>query len=113
MLPPLAESMAHNHRPPATRMTSYTGLALIFVPVVGELVQSTTGQWMVRPPLRCPRGHPLRPGRMLVGSIACSCGRHLTWRCECGAVTYGPGHDTAEVLAFAFGQGCEPSTTQS
>jgi hypothetical protein len=27
---------------------------------------------------------------MLVGSIACSCGRHLTWRCECGAVTYGP-----------------------
>jgi hypothetical protein len=24
------------------------------------------------------------------GSIACSCGRHLTWRCECGAVTYGP-----------------------
>jgi hypothetical protein len=57
---------------------------------VGELVQSTTGQWMVRPPMRCPRGHVLRPGRMLVGSIACSCGRHLTWRCECGAVTYGP-----------------------
>jgi hypothetical protein len=47
---------------------------------------------MVRPPLRCPRGHPLRPGRMLVGSIACSCGRHLTWRCECEAVTYGPAH---------------------
>jgi hypothetical protein len=36
------------------------------------------------------------PGRMLVGSIACSCGRHLTWRCECGAVTYGP----------ALGEGC-------
>jgi hypothetical protein len=32
----------------------------------------------------------LRPGQMLVGSLACSCGRHLTWRCECGAVTYGP-----------------------
>jgi hypothetical protein len=27
---------------------------------------------------------------MLVGSIACSCGRHLTWSCECGAVSYGP-----------------------
>ncbi|MDT5120486.1 MAG: hypothetical protein QOE30_6225 [Mycobacterium sp.] len=27
---------------------------------------------------------------MLVGSIACSCGRHITWRCECGAVAYGP-----------------------
>jgi hypothetical protein len=57
---------------------------------VGERVQSTWGQWIVRPPLRCPRGNPLRPGRMLVGSIACSCARHLTWRCECGAVTYGP-----------------------
>jgi hypothetical protein len=29
-------------------------------------------------------------GRILVGSLACSCGRHLTWRYECGAVTYGP-----------------------
>jgi len=37
-----------------------------------------------------PRGHLLQAGRMLVGSIACSCGRHLTWGCECGAVTYGP-----------------------
>ena len=36
---------------------------------VGELVRSTSGQWMVRPPLRCPRGHPLRPGRMLVQKI--------------------------------------------
>ena len=27
---PLAESMAHNHRPPATRMTSYTGLPLMY-----------------------------------------------------------------------------------
>jgi hypothetical protein len=57
---------------------------------VGELVRCTTGQWMVRPPLYCPHGHALRPGRMLVGTIACSCGRHMTWRCECGAVTYGP-----------------------
>jgi hypothetical protein len=32
----------------------------------------------------------LQPGRVLVGSIACSCGRHLSWRCECGAVTNGP-----------------------
>jgi hypothetical protein len=57
---------------------------------VGELVRSTSGAWMVRPPTHCPRGHRLRPDRMLVGSIACSCGRHLTWRCDCGAVTYGP-----------------------
>jgi hypothetical protein len=36
---------------------------------VDELVQSTTGQWMVRPPLHCPRGHRLRTGHVLVGSI--------------------------------------------
>jgi hypothetical protein len=29
---------------------------------VGELVRSTTGQWIARPLLRCPRGHPLRRG---------------------------------------------------
>jgi hypothetical protein len=34
---------------------------------------------------------------MLVGRIACSCGRHLTWCCECGAATYGP--------ALAYGCG--------
>jgi hypothetical protein len=35
---------------------------------VGELVRSTSGQWMARPPLQCSRGHKLRPGRMLVGA---------------------------------------------
>jgi len=39
------------------------------MPAVGELVRSTSGQRMVKPPLRCPRGHPLRPGRMLVGTV--------------------------------------------
>src|SRR3984957_1274116 len=57
---------------------------------IGELVRSTSGQWMARPPLRCPRGHTLRAGRVLGGSVACSGGRHLTWRCEWGALTYGP-----------------------
>jgi hypothetical protein len=52
------------------------------MPAIGELVRSTTGQWMGKPPLHCPRGHRLRPGHTLVGSIACSCGRHLTWRCQ-------------------------------
>ncbi len=57
---------------------------------VGELVRSTSGAWMVRPPQVCERGHRLVPGRVLVGSVACSCGRHISWRCECGAMTYGP-----------------------
>jgi hypothetical protein len=59
------------------------------MPAVGELVWFSASQWAV-PPLRCPRGHLMRPERMLVGSTECSCGRHVTWRCHCGAVTYGP-----------------------
>jgi hypothetical protein len=59
------------------------------MPAVGELV-CRSGQWMVQPPEVCPRGHRLLPGRMLVGTVACSCGRHITWQCECGEVTYGP-----------------------
>src|SRR5271166_506724 len=55
--------------------------------LVGELVRCTDGCWTVRPFER--RGHKLATGRMPVSSIACSCGRYLTWRCECGAVTYG------------------------
>jgi len=31
---------------------------------VGELVRSTTGQWIARPPLRCPRGHQRRHQRV-------------------------------------------------
>lgn len=68
---------------------NFRGSSVDVMAGVGELVQSTSGQWMVRPPTHCLRGHALRPGRMLVGSIACSCGRHITWRCDCGAV-YGP-----------------------
>jgi integrase len=70
---------------------------------VGELVQSTSGQWTARPPLRCPSGHLLRPGRMLVGSIASSCGRHLTWACECGVVTYGLRWTASKVGDFEAG----------
>ena len=43
-----------------------------------------------RPPQRCTSGHWLLPGRMIVYAIACSCGEHLTWECECSAITYGP-----------------------
>ena len=71
---------------PGADCCAYPGV----MPAVGDLVRSIDGAWMVRPPTHCAHGHRLRPGRMLVGSIACSCGRHLTWRCECGAVTYGP-----------------------
>lgn len=64
------------------------------MPAVGELVRSTTGEWIVRPPERCLRGHLLGPHRALVGHQPCGCGRrggHMTWRCRlCDAVVYAP-----------------------
>jgi hypothetical protein len=62
------------------------------MPAVGELVRCTEGRWMVRPPERCPRGHQLGAGRVLVGRQPCSCrGGHTSWFClECGAVVYMP-----------------------
>jgi len=35
--------------------------------VLGELVQTTAGQWMTQPPTRCPNGHALGPNEVLVG----------------------------------------------
>jgi hypothetical protein len=57
---------------------------------VGDLVLSTGGEWMVRPPERCGNGHPITPGHVLVGTAVCSCqDRHLTWMCDCGSTVYG------------------------
>jgi hypothetical protein len=60
---------------------------------VGELVLCTDGRVMVRAPERCGLGHPITPGRVLVGSVPCACdhGRHMTWLCGCGSTVYGPG----------------------
>jgi hypothetical protein len=52
-------------------------------PAVGELVRSTAGQWIARLYGWLPVA---APGRILVGSIGCSCGRHLTWCYECELV---------------------------
>jgi hypothetical protein len=58
---------------------------------VGDLVLSADGEWMVRPPQHCGHGHPITPGRVLVGTAVCACqDRHLTWLCECGSMVYGP-----------------------
>ena len=45
------------------------------MPAVGDLVRPTEGAWMVLPPRRCPQGHSLGPGRVLVGRVACRCGQ--------------------------------------
>ncbi|NKS29193.1 hypothetical protein GS534_00415 [Rhodococcus hoagii] len=49
-----------------------------------------------RAPKKCPNGHALEPGKVLVGWFACNCterGGHRTYDCrQCGAVIYHPPH---------------------
>jgi hypothetical protein len=37
----------------------------------GQLVRTTNGRWITKPPTRCPNGHPLGPNEVLVGHQAC------------------------------------------
>ena len=39
--------------------------------MLGELVQTTAGKWIIHPPARCPNGHEFGPGRALMGYQAC------------------------------------------
>ena len=39
--------------------------------MLGELVQTTAGEWIIHPPTRCPNGHTLVPNHVLVGHVAC------------------------------------------
>lgn len=59
---------------------------------VGDLVQTTSGAWVVRSPTHCANGHRLAPDRCLVGFAHCSHGDgHTSWWCrECGDTVYGP-----------------------
>jgi hypothetical protein len=58
---------------------------------VGDLVLGIDCSWMVRPPERYGNGHPITPGRVLVGTAVRACqDRHLTWSCECGSKVYEP-----------------------
>lgn len=50
--------------------------------VVGDLVQRR-GKWITLAPTHCPHGHPLGPGQVLVGHVACG-GHgtgHTLWHC--------------------------------
>lgn len=63
------------------------------MPEVGDLVRTTVDTWITRPPARCPNGHALDAGRVLVGHEACAGhgGGHTTWTCRtCEATVYGP-----------------------
>ena len=64
---------------------------MVFVSIdIGEQLHCSRTQWLDRPPQRCARGHWLLPGHMLVATVPCSCGPHISWECECGAATYEP-----------------------
>jgi len=43
-----------------------------FMPAIGESIRSISSGPIERPPQHCPRGHLLRPGRMLVIRSRCS-----------------------------------------
>ena len=61
--------------------------------MLGDLVQTTDGKWMIRGHERCPNGHPLGANQVLVGHVACpdhGGGGHTCWHCRtCDAVVYG------------------------
>ncbi|MFD4438963.1 hypothetical protein ACFWPK_04195 [Nocardia sp. NPDC058519] len=51
------------------------------------------GGWARPSPVACPNGHPLGPGQVLVGTLACldAGGLHRLWTCRrCGTVVYWP-----------------------
>ena len=52
--------------------------------VLSELVQTTAGKWITHPPTRCPNGHSLGPGEVLLGHQVCLVhgGGHTTWSCR-------------------------------
>ena len=57
---------------------------------VGDLVPTECG-WVVVPPTCCPDGHAYSDPGWSVSSVWCTCnGRHMEWRCYCGAVLYAP-----------------------
>jgi hypothetical protein len=67
------------------------------MPRVGDLVQTTAGTWITKPPSRCAKGHPLGPRQVLVGHVACmghGGGGHTIWHCLACPVdelpTFGP-----------------------
>jgi hypothetical protein len=63
------------------------------MPDVGDLIRTTAGTWITRPPACCSNGQDLGTDRLLVGHEACL-GHGLgqtTWMCRaCGVIVYGP-----------------------
>ena len=76
------------------------------VVVLGELVQTAAGKWITHLPARCPNGHQLGPGQVLVGHQAClgHGGGHTTWTCRtCDETVYGgrpPRHELHQRRSF-------------
>ena len=86
--------------------------------MLGELVQTTRGEWITHPPTRCPNDHPFGSNRVLVGHQAClgHGGGHTTWTCrQCDETVFGPPmntHCTALDGPPAYATHSEPSPQQ-
>ncbi|TDP29850.1 hypothetical protein [Nocardia ignorata] len=69
------------------RLASTTGLD-------PDRLYAVRGGWARPSPVACPAGHPLGPGQVLVGTLACLAtpdGLHRTWACRsCDTVIYWP-----------------------
>ena len=59
--PPLAGIDGSQPPPTGHADDELYGSSVDVMAAVGELVRSTTGQWIARPPQHCPRGHPPDP----------------------------------------------------
>jgi len=81
--------------------------------VLSELVQTTDGRWITKPPSHCSNGHLLGPSQVLVGHVAClghGGGGHTSWHWRtCDAVVYGPrSTSTARPLKACGGADFKP-----
>jgi hypothetical protein len=53
--------------------------------VPGELIRTTNGKWITKPPSRCRNGHPLGPNQVLVDHVARlghGGGGYQRWHCR-------------------------------
>lgn len=71
-------------------------------------------------PEQCPNGHPLGPGKVLIGWQPCSCaskdkggpGGHRTIVCvTCGVTLYRPPHDRGYEESPVWGHGAKPDNS--
>jgi hypothetical protein len=105
--PPRSEESTHVCQPRTPRCPTNWSMSALFARAYETNTFRTVtprsaicpAQYDLTPPLRVVESDgasqglpedPIASETDLVGAIPCSCGQHITWRCDCEAVTYGP-----------------------